>query len=190
MQEQPHVLLVRILIKSIDSLGVERRRAPNDPVDLVLLREQQLGQIGAVLTGDAGEKSALAAFFLFQSEPNCTVSDTFSPHKETQNETSESRGPRILPSRLRVERFRAAGTHLRRIHRKRRQRPMRSLCALPLASSRVQQRRHRGRGCGARLRRLRDHDYRPIGVHPGAAWNLRGRDPGTGGDRSHGDHRE
>ena len=39
--------------------GVEARRAADDAVDLVALLEQQLGQVRAVLAGDAGDQRAL-----------------------------------------------------------------------------------------------------------------------------------
>jgi hypothetical protein len=47
--------LVRILVQVVDAVGVEQRGAPLDAVHLVALVEQELGQIGAVLAGDAGD---------------------------------------------------------------------------------------------------------------------------------------
>ena len=40
--------------------GVEAGRAPDDAVDLVALVEQQLGQVRAVLAGDAGDQRFLS----------------------------------------------------------------------------------------------------------------------------------
>ena len=54
------VRLVRILVEVLDAAGVERRRAALDAVDVVALVEQQLGEIGAVLSGDAGDERDLA----------------------------------------------------------------------------------------------------------------------------------
>ena len=44
----------------IDAVGVERRCAALDAVDLVALLEQKLGQIRAVLARDAGDQRLLA----------------------------------------------------------------------------------------------------------------------------------
>jgi hypothetical protein len=46
--------LVEVAVEVVDPPGVERRGAPLYPVDDVALVEQQLGEIGAVLAGDAG----------------------------------------------------------------------------------------------------------------------------------------
>src|SRR5205807_424873 len=43
----------------IEPFGVERAGAADDPVDLVALGQQQLGQVRAVLAGDAGDERAL-----------------------------------------------------------------------------------------------------------------------------------
>ena len=59
MQAQPVVGDVRVLVDVVEPLGVERARAADDAVDLVALGEQQLGQVRAVLAGDAGDERAL-----------------------------------------------------------------------------------------------------------------------------------
>ena len=59
MQEHLYALLVRVMVQVIDAAGVERRRTPLHPVHLVALVEQQFGQIGAVLPGNAGDKCTL-----------------------------------------------------------------------------------------------------------------------------------
>ena len=51
--------LVRVLVDVVEAFRVERARAADHAVDLVALREQQLGQVGAVLPGDAGDERAL-----------------------------------------------------------------------------------------------------------------------------------
>ena len=48
--------LVRILIEMIDPVGVEGRGPPLDAVNDVALVEQEFGEIGAVLAGDAGDE--------------------------------------------------------------------------------------------------------------------------------------
>ena len=62
---------MRILEEVVDAPGVERRRAANDPVHLVALVEQELGEVGAVLAGDAGDErplhTATACWALYQS---------------------------------------------------------------------------------------------------------------------------
>ena len=59
VQGQPAGRLVRVLVDVVDALGVERGRAADQPVHLVALREQQLGEVRAVLAGDAGDQSGL-----------------------------------------------------------------------------------------------------------------------------------
>src|SRR5262249_37939572 len=56
VQEQPHVVDVRIAVKRVDSTSVERRGSPNDTVDLVSLLQQEFGKIRSVLTGNAGNQ--------------------------------------------------------------------------------------------------------------------------------------
>jgi hypothetical protein len=43
----------------IDPIGIEQRRASLQTVHLVALAQQKLGQIGPILTGDAGNESNL-----------------------------------------------------------------------------------------------------------------------------------
>jgi hypothetical protein len=64
MQEELDALLMRIGIEMIDAAGIERRRAPLHAMDGIALREQQLGEIGAVLTGGAGNQSNLGRHML------------------------------------------------------------------------------------------------------------------------------
>jgi hypothetical protein len=40
----------------IDTRGVERARAANDPVDFVAFLQQQISQITAILAGNAGDE--------------------------------------------------------------------------------------------------------------------------------------
>jgi hypothetical protein len=48
---------VPVAVEVIDALGVEARRAALDAVDDVAFAGQQVGQVGAVLTGHAGDES-------------------------------------------------------------------------------------------------------------------------------------
>jgi len=58
VQEQLDLLGVRVAVQVVDALGVEGRRAAHEPVHLVALLEQLLGEEGAVLSGDAGDEGA------------------------------------------------------------------------------------------------------------------------------------
>jgi hypothetical protein len=49
---------MRILVEVIDSLGVEERGAAFDAVDFVAFFEEEFGEVGAILAGDAGDESA------------------------------------------------------------------------------------------------------------------------------------
>ena len=59
VQAEARVLDVRILVDVIDPLGVEERGAAFDAVDLVAFFEQELGEVGTVLSGDAGDECVL-----------------------------------------------------------------------------------------------------------------------------------
>ena len=50
---------MRVLIQVVDALGVERGRAPLHAMHDIALAEQKLGQIGAILTGHAGDQGDL-----------------------------------------------------------------------------------------------------------------------------------
>ena len=54
VQEELHAVDVRVLVKMIDAVGVERTGAADDAVDLVALAEQEFGEIRPVLPGDTG----------------------------------------------------------------------------------------------------------------------------------------
>ncbi len=56
VEDEALVGLVRLLVEVLDPPGVERRRPPLDAVDDVALFEEELGQIGAVLAGHAGDQ--------------------------------------------------------------------------------------------------------------------------------------
>jgi hypothetical protein len=45
---------VRVVVEVLDALGVEGAGAADEAVHFVIFREQQLGQVRAVLAGDAG----------------------------------------------------------------------------------------------------------------------------------------
>jgi hypothetical protein len=57
VQREATIHSMRILVQVIDAVGVEQRCAALDAVHLVTLVEQELGKIGAILAGDAGDES-------------------------------------------------------------------------------------------------------------------------------------
>jgi len=56
VQEESPIAGVRVLVDPLETLGVKGGRSPDDPVDLVSVVQQELRQIGPVLTGDAGDQ--------------------------------------------------------------------------------------------------------------------------------------
>jgi len=62
VREELRALLVGVAEEVLDAAGVEARRAPDDAVNLVALLEQKLGQVRAVLAGQAREQRALRGF--------------------------------------------------------------------------------------------------------------------------------
>ena len=56
VQEEAHAVDVRIGVEVVDARGVEGAGAADDAVDFVALLEQQIGEVGAVLAGDAGDE--------------------------------------------------------------------------------------------------------------------------------------
>ena len=65
MELEADVGLVQVAVEVIDPSGVEGRGAPLDAVDLVALAQQQFGEIGAVLSGHAGDQCDLVGHGLF-----------------------------------------------------------------------------------------------------------------------------
>ena len=61
VEEEAHAALVRVAVEVVDALGVERARPPHDAVHLVPLVEEELGQVRAVLSGDAGDQRSFHA---------------------------------------------------------------------------------------------------------------------------------
>jgi hypothetical protein len=57
VEHEAAVAGVRILVEVVDPVGVDERRPALDAVDDVSLVEQELGEVGAVLAGDAGDES-------------------------------------------------------------------------------------------------------------------------------------
>lgn len=53
------VSVVRVDVDVVDPLGVEVGGAADEAVDLVAFLEEEFGEIGAVLAGDAGDESNL-----------------------------------------------------------------------------------------------------------------------------------
>ena len=60
MEEEAGLGVVGIAIEMADAVGVEGGGAADDAVDVVVFGEEEFGEIGAVLSGDAGEEGFLA----------------------------------------------------------------------------------------------------------------------------------
>ena len=58
VQFEAHMLFVGVLVEVVDAVGVEHRRAPLDAVNLVAFFEQQLGQVGSILSRNASNECA------------------------------------------------------------------------------------------------------------------------------------
>src|SRR5579862_7176148 len=56
MQMECRPFFMRIGIDVIDAIGIESRRATDDAVYLVTFREQELGEIRSILSGNARDK--------------------------------------------------------------------------------------------------------------------------------------
>ena len=56
VQEHAHLGLVHVAVQVVDPRRVEERGAPPHAVHFVALPEQELGEVGAVLAGDAGDQ--------------------------------------------------------------------------------------------------------------------------------------
>jgi hypothetical protein len=48
---------VRVLIKMVDPIGIQQRRAPLDAMNFIPLREQELREVGPVLSGYTCDES-------------------------------------------------------------------------------------------------------------------------------------
>jgi hypothetical protein len=59
VQLEALVVDMRVLVQMIDPVGVEQAGAALDAVHFVALRQQQFGQVGAVLAGHAGDQCSL-----------------------------------------------------------------------------------------------------------------------------------
>jgi hypothetical protein len=59
VHEEADALLVGVAVDLVEALGVERRRPPDQAVDLVAFPEEQLGEVRAVLAGNAGDEGRL-----------------------------------------------------------------------------------------------------------------------------------
>src|SRR5882672_8569298 len=69
MQEQFGSRLIGILINVIDARSIEGARAADDSVDLVAFRKQQLSEVGAILSRDAGDERAFHVIGPLQIAP-------------------------------------------------------------------------------------------------------------------------
>src|SRR5437867_3279363 len=55
-QDQALIGFMRILVNMVYAAGVQRARAANNSIDLVVLRQQKLGQIGSILSSDTRDE--------------------------------------------------------------------------------------------------------------------------------------
>ena len=62
VQLEAQVRLVRVLVQMVHAAGVEGGGAALDPVHRVALRQEKLGEVGAILARDAGDQCDLACF--------------------------------------------------------------------------------------------------------------------------------
>jgi hypothetical protein len=56
MQSQSSLLLVRIRIDVIEAICIKGRGPTDDAMNLVPFGKQELGKVGTILTGDAGDE--------------------------------------------------------------------------------------------------------------------------------------
>src|SRR6266702_5928525 len=73
MHQERHVTCVGILIKMIDAGGIERRRPPLDTMHGIAEAEKVFGEVGAVLTGDAGNQRHAPLVVLSRQIPSCHI---------------------------------------------------------------------------------------------------------------------
>jgi len=73
VQPQPHIAVVRILVNVVEALGIERRRPPDQAVHRVALRQQQFGEVRAVLAGDSGHQRGLVAWGRVGHDPRLAL---------------------------------------------------------------------------------------------------------------------
>jgi hypothetical protein len=59
MELEADIRLVQVAVEMIDPSGAEGRGAPLDAMDFISLGQQQFGEIGAVLSGHAGDQCDL-----------------------------------------------------------------------------------------------------------------------------------
>ena len=64
VENETAVLGVRVLVEVVEARGVEAGGAADESVHLVALREKELGEVRAVLAGDAGDEGFLQREFL------------------------------------------------------------------------------------------------------------------------------
>ena len=106
VQQELSITVLATSVDRIDPLGVERRGAAHDAVDLVALGEQLLGQVGAVLAGDAGDQSpfhraeSLASDDLGMRESPGTGDGVEDTGRMAQRHLGRTRGPLARPPEI------------------------------------------------------------------------------------------
>ncbi len=88
VEEEMHPVDVRIAVEVVDAAGVEGGGAADDPVDLVAFGEQQLGEVGTVLAGDAGDEG----FFHASAQATRGATREASPPRPAWQAEEGSRG--------------------------------------------------------------------------------------------------
>src|SRR5437867_7312182 len=62
MQGELGALVVGVMVEVFDPVSVEGRCPPDDPVNLVTLGQQQIGQVRTILSRDTADQGRLHAF--------------------------------------------------------------------------------------------------------------------------------
>jgi hypothetical protein len=63
MQGKAGVGRMRVLIDVVNAIGIKRAGAPDEAVDIISFAQQQFGEVGAVLSGNACDQGAFGAIF-------------------------------------------------------------------------------------------------------------------------------
>lgn len=70
MQNQLAIILVRVLIEMIDTLGVEERRPAFDTVHRIAFPDEEVGEVSTILAGNAGDERDSGEVAVFPCSSN------------------------------------------------------------------------------------------------------------------------
>ena len=73
VQEHPGLVQMRVQVQVVDALRTEGAGATDQPVDLIALVQQQLGQVGTVLAGDPREEGLLRSAHVNHPKRRCRM---------------------------------------------------------------------------------------------------------------------